>query len=184
MGLFDFFKRAEKQTDGKLADSLVPKTCLTEIPIEIRHEVDKINWADFNTAYGNAKDTIPFYLKNLFCADKQVSMDATHQLWCSLCHQHAYISTAALPSYDILKIGLLTLDEKLKIELLDIFQGFSECTSDKYFAAVKQPPSDWEQELKQKMILDLAIFNELTKHTDEEISAFAFKIVDDLTSAE
>ena len=99
-------------------------------------------------------------------------MDATHQLWCSLCHQHAYISTAALPSYDILKIGLLTLDDKLKIELLDILQGFSAFTSDKYFVAIKQTPSDWEQELRRKLILDLANIEEFTKHTDEQISSF------------
>jgi hypothetical protein len=110
-------------------------------------------------------------------------MDATHQLWCSLCHQHAYISTAALPSYDILKIGLLQLDDKLKIELLDIFRGFSECTKNDYFAATKEAPKKWELELKQKLISDISIFTELSGNNDELISHFATTICENLLSA-
>jgi hypothetical protein len=89
-----------------------------------------------------------------------------------------------LPSYEILKLGLLTLDDELKIELLDIFQGFSECTSDKYFGSIIRPPSSWEQQLKQKLIFDIGHFKELTRHSNEEIANFASKIIDDLTNNE
>jgi hypothetical protein len=180
MDLFNFLKKKGNKT----SDILIPNACPTNIPSEIAEKIEKVNWADFETAYGNAEKTIPFYLKNLFCQDTKIAMDATHQLWCSLCHQHAYISAAALPSYEILKIGLLQLDDKLKIELLDIFRGFSECTSDKYFIAIKRTPQNWERELKQKLIVDIDLFKELAKHTDEEISVFAYNVIEDLTSLE
>lgn len=167
---------------NKISDILIPGDCPTNIPLEIIEKIDSVNWADFETAYGNAEHTIPFYLKNLFCSDTKIAMNATHQLWCSLCHQHAYISTAALPSFDILKIGLLELDDNLKIELLDIFQGFSICTSDKYFVMIERKPQNWEQELKQKLILDIDLFNKLAKHINEDIAVFASSIVEDLTS--
>lgn len=179
MGIFSFLRKPKY----KLADSLIPKSCLTPIPGEISTAIDKIEWADFETAYGNAKDTIPFYLKNLFCIDKQIAMDATHQLWCSLCHQHAFISPASLPAYDILKTGLLTLDDQLKIEILDIFQGFSHCTCEAYFASTKQPPEKWEVELRQKLMLDITIFGELTADKNEEISQLAGTIYKGLLNA-
>ncbi|MDF2193452.1 hypothetical protein [Paraflavitalea sp. CAU 1676] len=184
MGLFDFFKKTTDNTGSNLAASLIPKTCPIEIPADIENEIDKINWTGYHTAYGSATNTIPFYLKNLFCADNKISMDATHQLWCSLCHQHVYISTAALPSYDILKIGLTKLDNKLRIEILDIIRGFSTCTSDKYYTATNHTPADWERALKQKLLADLKLFQKLTNHPNSEISAFATDIVDDLTNAD
>jgi hypothetical protein len=180
MALFDFLKLKQNKT----SDILIPKVCPTNIPSEIGEKIDKINWADFETAYGNAEKTIPFYLKNLFCTDTEIAMDATHQLWCSLCHQHSYISTAALPSYEILKIGLLQLDNKLKIELLDIFQGFADCTSDKYFIAISQTPKPWEKELKEKLINDTTIFKELITSNDEGVSDFACALFSSLTNNE
>lgn len=178
MALFGFLKKKE----SKALDRVVLKQYPANIPLEIVEKIDAINWADFYTAYGNAESAIPYYLTNLFSGDAKIAMDATHQLWCSLCHQHAYISTAALPSYDILKVGLLQLDDKLKVELLDIFQGFSTCTSDRYFESVKRVPSKWEHELRQKLLSDLTLFEDLTKHIDEEIASFSSNIVEDLGS--
>ncbi len=172
--LFDFLNQ------NNTSDILIPKVCPSNIPPEIGEKIDTINWAEFETAYGNAEKTIPFYLKNLFCIDIEIALDATHQLWCSLCHQQVSISTAALPSYEILKIGLLQLDDKIKIELLDIFQGFSECTSDKYFTSIKIEISDWEVKIKQKLFRDIKMFEELTLHSDEVISSIATNIFDSL----
>lgn len=174
MALFDFLKKKQ----NSISDILIPKFCRTNIPSEIESKIDSINWADFETAYGNAENTIPFYLKNLFCSDTSIAMHATHQLWCSLCHQHAFVSTAALPSYDILKIGLLQLNDELKIELLDIFKGFSECTCEKYLTP--RTARDWEQEIRHKLISDIKLFEDLAKHSDEGISSFAVEIVDSL----
>ena len=168
MALFDFFKKK-----NSLSDILELKICSTEIPAEISNKIDEINWMDFGTAYGNAGKTIPNYLKNLFCNDLEIANGATHQLWCSLCHQHAYISDASLPAYDILKIGLLSLADELKIEILDIFLGFAFCTSKSYSTSELR---NWEQQLRQKLIADREIFNSFTGHSVEYISIFATKI--------
>lgn len=176
MGIFSFFSKSKY----KLEDSLIPQTCLTPIPNEISLLINKVKWANFETAYGNAKSTVPFYLNNLFCIDKEIAMYATHQLWCSLCHQHAFISTAALPAYAILKLGLEKLDDDLKTEILDIFQGFSECTRGDYFASIKRTPQKWELELRQKLLDDIDLFNALSHNKDEVISQFATTICKDL----
>ncbi|XZF15507.1 hypothetical protein ACTHGU_05180 [Chitinophagaceae bacterium MMS25-I14] len=158
----------------KLSDMLHPDACSsTNLPIDIITEIDSINWTSFSTAYGTAEKTIPFYLKNLFCVDDKIAMNATHQLWCSLCHQHAYISTAALPAYDVLKTGLLQLSDKIKIEILDIFLGFATCTSKIYFDQQGSAPADWEIKMQQKLINDKPVFQKLSFHTDKEISSFA-----------
>jgi hypothetical protein len=171
MRLFDFLKKKDYQ----LPDTLKPKLCSTVIPHEISNKIEEVNWIDFGTAYGNAGNTIPYYLKNLYCADTKIAMDATHQLWCSLCHQHAYISDAALPAYDILKEGLLVLDDDLKCEILDIIKGFAFCTSQEYYTSPNELVA-WEKELQQKLISDRTIFESFKNHTDLSIAELAKQI--------
>lgn len=180
MALFDFLK----WKDSKNSDTLTPKVCSTKIPSEITEKIENINWVDYETAYGNAELTIPFYLKNLFCSDTEIALDATHQLWCSLCHQHAYISTASLPAYDILKIALLELDNKMKIEILDIFQGFAICTSNVYLNSLKENPEKWQLEIRQKLNADIKLFEELRTNSDELISDFSNFIYENLKNVE
>jgi hypothetical protein len=155
------------------ADILTPGNCLAGIPQAIIEQVEAVKWAGFETAYGNAANTIPFYLKNLFCTDTKIAMGATHQLWCSLCHQHAYVSSAALPAYDILKVGLLQLSDVVKVELLDIFLGFADCTNSE--------STGWEAQLWRKLQADSLLFKELSTHTNGLIADFAGKIVERLT---
>lgn len=173
MGLFDFLKKRNTEIQqAEIPDLLKPKPCPTPISPEIALEIDKINWQGFGTAYGNTAKTIPYYLKNLFCSDLEVAKGASHQLWCSLCHQHAFISSAALPSYDILKTGLLVLNDDMKSEILDIFVGFAFCMSQEYITMPNEL-NNWEKELQQKLINDRRLFNELSIHDDEYISKFA-----------
>ena len=176
MALFEFLKRKE----NKNSDTHTPKVCSTNIPMEITEKIDNINWVDYETAYGNAEMTIPFYLKNLFCSDNGIALEATHQLWCSLCHQHAFISTASLPAYDILKIALLELDNKMKIEILDIFQGFAICTNNEYLNSLKENPEKWQLEIRQKLNADIKIFEEFRTNPDELISDFSNFIYENL----
>lgn len=144
-------------------------------------DIHLINWADFETAYGKA-DKVPNYLTNLFSGDKKLAMDATHELWCGLCHQHAYISNAALPSYNYIKNGFITLDDELKVELLDIIKGFAYCTTQEYYKATKAQMQSWENELRKKLIADLNIFKQLSTNNEELISVFAQDIVGFLTA--
>lgn len=139
-------------------------------------EINSIKWADFETAYGKA-DKVADYLTNLFSGDKKLAMAATHNLWCGLCHQHAYISNAALPSYDFIKNGLNTLDDELKVELLDIIKGFAYCTTSEFYKATNTQMKFWEKELREKLIADIDTFKQLSTSNDELISLFALDVV-------
>jgi len=79
-----------------------------------------VDWTQFETAYGMATK-IPEQLIRLVSEEHDIAMQATHELWCGLCHQHAYVSSSALPAYDFLLDVLKYADDKLALELLDIF---------------------------------------------------------------
>ena len=49
--------------------------------------------------------SVPRSLWDLFSGDRERAIRATGDLWAGLCHQHAYISSAALPAYDFLMIA-------------------------------------------------------------------------------
>jgi hypothetical protein len=87
-----------------------------------------IDWRLAETAYGSAH-TIPALLACLAGDDHAAAMAASHDLWCSLCHQHAYVSSAALPALPALLSALDRANEELAVEILDILSGFAVCTS-------------------------------------------------------
>lgn len=158
--------------------------------MDIIDEITKINWHEFDTAYGNAAEDIPYYvatedgrgytpkvassLLNLFSDHKETALQASHDLWCGLCHQHAFVSSAALPAYDILFYGLQELNDALKIEILDIFMGFAICTSE------TSPVNTWQGQLRGKLKRDTAFFQTLTAHVNEDIACFSRSIVAEL----
>jgi hypothetical protein len=144
--------------------------------VKLKEELSKINWLNFNTAYGKA-DLVPKYLYNLFSSDKEISITAINDLWNSLCHQYAFISNAALPSYDFLIEGLLILEDDIKIEILDILKGFSILTSNNYYKQNNLQPEKWESELKNKLINDLELFHHIEKSSNNFISEFASEII-------
>jgi hypothetical protein len=143
------------------------------IPNTIVYSIDQIDWKQYGTAYGPADNAIPLYLKNLFSSDISFAADATHQLWGALCHQHVYIFDAALPAYEFLKKGLIELNDDLKTGILDIFKGFAYCTSTSYST---KELLDWERQLRDKLLRDRPIFNQLTNHLDADIVEFANEI--------
>lgn len=74
-----------------------------------------MNWCEYETAYGRADKDIKEYVKvsekgyipkiekqltDLFSENKDVSLQASHDLWANLCHQYSFISSVSLPSYD------------------------------------------------------------------------------------
>lgn len=157
---------------------------------DIRVIIDSIDWSEYETAYGNADQDIPHYtnsgnkhnytpkvsqsLLDLFSEDKETAMQATHDLWCGLCHQHAFVSSASLPAYDILFYALQCLDDDMKVELLDIFCGFAVCISK------ENSPGSWQGQLRSKLERDKAYFQTLTGHSNEDISGFSESIVEEL----
>jgi hypothetical protein len=172
MSLFDFFKKNKNFVENNKYDLLKPKVCVGAISAEVLIEIDKIDWSQFGTAYGNARDTIPYYLKNIFCPDKRIALNATHQLWCSICHQGVNMTYAALPAYEILKKALLELNNDIKVEILDIFVAFALCTSKEY-NTVPNELFGWEREVQKKLLRDRSVFYAFGISDNEELSSMA-----------
>ena len=147
--------------------------------------IDEIDWSQYETAYGNAAQDIPHFqvgktpsvpssLWALFSGERERAVRAASDLWAGLCHQHAYISSAALPAYDFLMIALRELDDELKVELLDIFLGFAVCTG-------RSAETDWERQLRDKLTSHLPVFAGLVSSENEDIAYFAGSIVESLS---
>lgn len=155
---------------------------------ELYRKISAIDWSQYETAYGNAAQDIPHFqcghtpsvpssLRALFSGDHDAAMKATSDLWAGLCHQHAYVSSAALPAYDFLILALQEADDGLKVELLDIFLGFAACTG-------RSAEADWERQLREKLKADLPVFAALTASDNEDIAYFSERIVEELTQKE
>ena len=154
---------------------------------ELYKMIAEIDWSRYETAYGNAAQEVPHFqaghipsvpsaLWALFSGNRERAMDAANDLWCGLCHQHAYVSSAALPAYDFLMIGLKELDDDLKVELLDIFLGFAVCTG--RFSS----DAPWPRQLREKLKADLPVFTALSGSENEDIACFSERIVEELSS--
>ena len=153
---------------------------------ELYKRIAEIDWSQYETAYGNAaKDTphfqagqipsVPRSLWALFSGNHERAMKATSDLWAGLCHQHAFVSSAALPAYDFLMTGLKELDDELKVELLDIFLGFAVCTARFSTDAL------WPRQLRDKLKADLPVFSSLVSSTNEDVAYFSECIVKELS---
>lgn len=151
--------------------------------------IDEIDWSQYETAYGNAAQDIPHFqcgqtpsvphsLWDLFSGNRERAMQATGGLWAGLCHQHAFVSSAALPAYDFLMLALREMDDELKVELLDIFQGFAVCTERFSSDAL------WPRQLREKLKADLPVFTALSGSENEDIAYFAGSIVESLGQRE
>jgi len=144
--------------------------------MKFEDRVNSVDWSNFETAYGNAEG-VGELLIELSLSKKKVAMDASHQLWCGLCHQHAYISSAAQPAFPFLIELLVEQDDELKIEILDILVGFSTCLNSE-----KNNPEieSWKLSLYNDMISTITVFRNLTTSKNENISEFAKSIIVDL----
>ena len=144
---------------------------------DFEQRLHQINWAAYETAYGQANN-IPMELARLAGDDHDAAMDASHQLWCGLCHQHAYISSAALPAYPFIVEVLDTANDELAVEILDILTGFA-------FRSTRGPdgssPVEWECNLRKQLRDQLPQFQALAKHHNVDVADFAKKIVENLT---
>jgi len=140
---------------------------------EILKQIDSIDWSKYETAYG-AANKVPTQLKQLFSESREEQFNATHELWCGLCHQHAYISSASLPAYPFLKSALGNSDEELMIEFLDIFAGFAICSG------VEHPEANGQlqKSMREMLAKDFDFFKRLEKIEGEE--GFAELIIEEI----
>ena len=138
-------------------------------------DISKTDWQTYSTAYGTASN-VPDLLHNLAGADAKIAKTASHELWCGLCHQHAYVSSAALPSYPILMNVLRSTDAELAIEILDILLGFAHCTAPFDIADLPKRP-DWMIQLRKLMIADRWVFEQFASSENVDVREFAEMIL-------
>jgi hypothetical protein len=146
----------------------------------IEYRVHQIEWANYQTANGDAQG-IPLQICALASDNDEIALKAAHQLWSGLCHQHAYLSSAALPSYPFLLEILDKANSKLSVEILDIFRGFSSCSIPN-FPKQSKDELEWRNEIRRQLIRDAEIFERLIDNDDECISGFACDIISDIQS--
>ncbi|PYE50006.1 hypothetical protein [Deinococcus yavapaiensis] len=145
----------------------------------LQKTLNAIDWPSFDTAYGPATK-IPLYLQALWATDATNRLDAAHDLWCSLCHQRAYVSSAAWPALPFLVCAFdhaaAHEDHALTAELLDIFLGFAQCTTHR--RGVTRP--NWMTELRGGVRAERARFEALRASTTQDVADLAHAILEAL----
>jgi hypothetical protein len=162
--------------DGKVEDYLFGKGGRPVGP-RLDERLDAIAWGHFDTAYGSAV-RVPDQLRRLAGPDEKASLAASHELWCGLCHDHAYVSSAALPALPFLLEVLDRAGEQLTVEILDIFLGFASCTNPGFETA----PPPWMAELRSLMAVERPRLGRLAAHPNSEIADFAKAVLQELES--
>ena len=147
--------------------------------------VNSIAWGNFGTAYGPAMK-VPDQLQRLGGPDRKAALEASHQLWCGLCHQHSQIASAALPALPFLLEVLDTADRDLTVELLDILLGFAigvkQQDAVEHQRSLDQAIFDerWVAELRALMLAELPRLQRLATSSDDEVADFAKWIIAEL----
>lgn len=136
--------------------------------------VASVPWHSFATAYGTGHQ-VGQWLIDLTAADWDTTSSAAHSLWCSLCHQHAYVSPAAAPALPFLLEVAGEAEDRLLIELLDIFLGLASCS---------RPPGsawpaggEWVDELWNGLRSRGAWFEKLKESQNDEVAGLATEVV-------
>lgn len=133
-----------------------------------------IDWTKWETAYGPAAN-VPSQLESLMDSrDLSERQNAAHALWCGLCHQLAYVSSAAVPTLPFLLEILDRADDATAVEILDILVGFAWCTRPN----LNPPLPDWAAQLRNRLAEELPRFRQLAGHQNQEISAFCERILE------
>lgn len=136
--------------------------------------VGAVPWTESQTAYGVAGD-VPGQLVALR-SDLPAALMAAHDLWCGLCHQHAFISSAALSALPFLLEVVEDAPDVLIVELLDIFVGFARLTA----PGVATNMPDWANELRAGLVAARPRFETLANHPNSDVRQFAAEVIDDL----
>jgi hypothetical protein len=152
--------------------------------------LDAIPWGDFGTAYGPAVK-VPDQLRRLAGPDEKAALNASHELWCGLCHQHVQVGPAALPALPFLLEVLDSAGGRLSVELLDILLGLAIGTNRQRAIAFQrslgretvQPEELWVGALRAALLAELPRFRQLAAAHDEEVAGFAQQIVTELAAA-
>ncbi len=140
---------------------------------EIFEDIEKVDWQSLETAYGNAVK-VPNLLKSLTIKEEKIKLNVSHELWSGLCHQHAYVSSAAEPAFPILLKIFPNVSELVQIEIMDIFVGFAVCTSPNH----PEAGGGFQTRLRYLLLSQVELFESLSKHSNKQIASFAETIVE------
>ena len=148
-----------------------------------------INWEKYSTAYG-AAIKVPDQLRQLASTDVKEALQATHELWCGLCHQHVQIGSAALPALPFILQVLDTANEQMTIELLDILLGLAigvnrQKVLDYQLLLGRKnigPEEQWVTDLRIALNNQLPRFKGLAFSSNDEIADLVSDIVEELES--
>jgi hypothetical protein len=149
--------------------------------------LDAIAWGNFSTAYGPAVK-VPDQLRRLAGVDRKAALNATHELWCGLCHQHVQVGSAALPALPFLLEVLDTADRDMIVELLDILLGFAIGSNRQRAVDFQQalgrieiaPEEQWVADLRAALLKEQPRFRRLGASHDEDVADFAARIMAEL----
>ena len=137
-------------------------------------ELSAVNWADFTTAY-EAPDTVPLDLRLLLFGNEKQALEAAHRLWCGLCHQHAYLSSAAEPALPFLLAGLRESNDRIRVEILDILVGFVLC---------QEPSVPFTRRLLEGVLESRPFIEGLRQSDQREVADFAEWICESIDQLE
>ena len=150
---------------------------------DLKKEIDKINWLQYDETYNRTGEKIAVYLKDLLCGNDSAKLEAINMLHTSVCHQDIAVTTAALPSYNFLIYALLNFDDHVKTELLQMLSAFAMCISDDADTIKANYPIDVANDiilnnirLREKFIADLEIFRNFISHPSKDIARFSGEI--------
>lgn len=141
--------------------------CTPEPPFDY---INSIRWRDFDTAYGDAED-VPKLLIDLYSPIPAKWRKAANSLWAGLCHDHAYVSSAACPATPVLLGCLKSFDEEHCVEILDILVGIS-CGRDSNGSY-----PEWLHRTKNILFQDRSTFLHLSEHPNEDIADFSGRVL-------
>jgi hypothetical protein len=149
----------------------------------IDDQLAAVPWAEYETAYGPATE-VAEQLRGLGSADEATALRASHDLWCGLCHQHVFASTAAVPALPFILRVLDEASPRLAAEILDILLGFARCTAPEALTeAARRSPPAWIGELRAGVTAERARLEHLARSPHAEVGDLAREILEELHPA-
>ena len=159
---------------------------------EIFSRIFAVDWAKYDTAFGNAADTarrrtlfgekmhppVGRTLCDIFSQDGRVVRRASNELWECLCGEHEHAYSAALPAYDFMAEAIRSGNDRTQELLTYIITDIA--------LYVKDAPTDgeaWESELRRKISGDIPLYRKLSDSPNEDLACFAGVIAEEYDKA-
>ncbi len=126
-----------------------------------------VKWWAFETAYAPAV-LVPLWLILFRFAPRALARMAGHKLNNGLCHQHAYVSSAALPAAPFIVEALERKQPGIVADALDMILGFLQCTDPRDGESLQ-----WHKELRAVVLGALPRVRQLSMCGDAEVAEMA-----------